>query len=624
MKTAIFIYEAALVEALPELIERVKKDGEYTVISCGADIEFLLEEKNISYTSARSFLTIDPYQRLLLSRQLSKKIMDDDSLSFFNYRGINIAALFTPTLFYYLTHFLYYFDILISASELGFNRCYFFKAEFIDLPSAGVLAALNSRAFYDAFHLIKENSDFELEAVDFKGQSLVLQKNNAISQTAKRLGFEVAIRSINAYTRLFVPKKKIRILISEYWRNIRPLVEEMPDAEFAFLDRSESIKIGLRTISAHRMQFVHAEDFSSAAEKREVEDSTAALKRMWSVAKESHKPLKEASFRNFSLTSILENALDRFVNESDRVMTSIDGTFSMLGAMRPDIVAVRASISAQTHFAILCETARLMGIPSIEFQHGIFSVGAETETRERAAQYIAEYGPHERMLWKEHDFAPRSEFIDIGSPRFDEYIPKRDAKSSVPKKTFEILHIAPPWSPGAWNDSWDICTYFETMAAAVRELPNVHVTVKLRSSKVGEKFFREAIKRAFGEVSYDIVIFESLADLLPKADLIVTCHSTALLEALMSHRPVVLDVSLPVYTPLAHNDFQAYKEAGACEIAESPQMLKEAVSKLVASQSERDILTNKATEFMRKNFLFEDGKSSKRLAEAIREIIRNH
>jgi hypothetical protein len=47
MKTAVFIYESVQVDALPDLLKELGAAEAYDIIACGADIEFLLEEKNI-------------------------------------------------------------------------------------------------------------------------------------------------------------------------------------------------------------------------------------------------------------------------------------------------------------------------------------------------------------------------------------------------------------------------------------------------------------------------------------------------------------------------------------------------------------------------------------------------
>lgn len=615
MKTAIFIYEVSQVESLPALLSRLVEGEQYDIIACGADIEFLLEEKSIPFVSARPFLTLHPYERLLLGRQLSKKIMDAGAFSFFSHNNISLTNLYTPTLFYYLVYFLYYLDIASSLAEKQYGKILFVKIPPVDSLSAGVLAALYSRAVCDAITLA---ADSRLEVEEWERPGTELKVRNT-SFKIKRFFFGLIIGLLNTVTGL-QPRKKIRILASDYWKNIETLMHELPDAELVLLDRAEAVKIGLPKIIRNRMRFVHVENFITAGMRKTAREKVAFFKKEWGEKERTYRELEETNFRGRSLAPVLRAAIERFLNDGERVVADIEGTEKMFTTLLPDVVSVRAGTSAQTHFAVLCEVARSLNVPSLEVQHGIFSVGPETETRERAAEYIAEYGPHERELWTTHQYATRSKFLDIGSPRFDEYIPKRDAHKSLEDGTFKILHIAPPWSPGAWNDSWDVYDYFKTMAEAVRDIPNVHVTIKLRGSRVGEGFFREAIRRTFGEIPCTVKMFESLADLLPKADLIVSCHSTALIEALLSHRPVILDASLPVYTPLARNDFEAYRKAHAFEVAETPQELREFVLKYSSSEEARTKLSQNAEKFMHENFLLEDGKSAHRLAIEIHKL----
>jgi hypothetical protein len=605
MKTAIFVFEAAQVALLPRLLETAGQAVE--IIACGADIEFLLEEKKIPFRSARTMLTMHPYERLAHCNVLSQQIMETKAFAFFKHRDIDIAALFTPTLFYYLTYFLYYLDLIISTLETNeYYNAVLIPSQVTLLPAAGLLAEFNLTAFADALTLV------------CRRKHITLQKYKNV----KRKLFGLSLSLLNGYMRFFVPHKKIRLLGSEMWKNINTLMDELPDSELILIDRAEALKIGWRTIIKHRMQFVHADSFAPRSVRLMAHKKTLEFKATWQTEKQNHTKFLEYAFRNYSLTKIFDSAIERFLDDSERVIRDIDATFAMYKHLQPTVVMVRAGTSAHTHFPIMCEVARQLHIPSLEIQHGIFSIGRETETSNRAAEYIAEYGPHERELWQKHGYAKRSTFIDIGSPRFDPFISNDAMRKPLNDGNFKILNIAPPWYIGAFNDSWDILEYFRTTANAVRGIPNAKVTIKLRATNQGEVFYREAIKRAFGDVPYDIVLYESLVELFPKADIVVSCHSTALLEALLSHKPLILDASLPVYTELARNDFEAYRNAGAFEVAETQDELRLIVQKLASNESARTLLSNRAATFMHEKFLFEDGKSSKRLADFIQTLAK--
>jgi hypothetical protein len=625
MKTAIIIYDVSQIEELSKLLSRLMPDETYDLVTFGADIEFLLEEKKISYVSARDMATLDPYERLVLSRKISESLMLSDAFSFFTHQGVNIARLFIPNLFHYTTSCLYYLDMTQSILERGYSRIIISSPKTPEAPPASaVLEKFKIWTIPDVLRAVCEKKNIQLDIIAPRAA------NNHINDYTrmfffflKRQLFGLGINALNIYVRLRVSRKKIRILGSELWKNISPCMEALPEAELLLLDRTQSFSIGLRAIMRNRIRFIHSDGFLSYKERYAARTRAEEFKKLWEQKKKDHVELNSLMFRNFPLVFLFEPVLQKIVSAGENVILQIEGSLAMLKQIQPDAVIVRASASSQTHFAVLCEAARLKKIPSIEIQHGIFSVGRETETSDRSAEYIAEYGPHERILWEEYKYAPRSKFIDVGSPRFDEYVPKT-AAATLDDGTFKILHIALPLVPGSWNDSWDVCTYFKTMAEAVRDIPNVHVTIKLRASRAGESFYREAIRQAFGTTPYTIAMFEPLVDLIPKADLIISCHSTALLEGLLMGKPVVFDASLPLYAPMAHNDFKLHIAAGSFVCADTAHELQNAVHKLAGDPNERKQLAERGTQFMQKNYLFSDGKSSLRLANAIRGLAKNN
>jgi len=301
------------------------------------------------------------------------------------------------------------------------------------------------------------------------------------------------------------------------------------------------------------------------------------------------------------------------------VVIHIEGTFTMMESLKPHVLIVRASISAQWHFAMLCEVARNLGIPSIEIQHGVFSVSEDSLSTDHAAEFIAEYGPIERELWHAHQYAPRSRAIDIGSPRFDAYHSKNGLKREEP---LTVLHIAPQLTPGEWIDSYEVFTFFKTMADAAREIPGIHVIIKLRAGDSDSTFFHNVIKRTFGGVSHEIASREPLLTLLDRADIVVSCHSTAVHEALAARRPVILDTTLTMHKRLVPIDFGPHIKEGAVLFADGSAELSELLKRL-SNPNEREALSKRAAQFMEKNYLFSDGKSSLRLADAIRDLVKS-
>jgi CDP-glycerol glycerophosphotransferase (TagB/SpsB family) len=175
-------------------------------------------------------------------------------------------------------------------------------------------------------------------------------------------------------------------------------------------------------------------------------------------------------------------------------------------------------------------------------------------------------------------------------------------------------------APSSWNDTYDVYEYFKTTASAVRALDNIAVVIKLRSNRVDEPFYREAVHRAYDGIPHRIVIHEPIAQLLRESDIVVSCHSTVVIEALMSHRPVVLDASLPIYNKLVSVDFEPHRVAGALLVATNQADLTSTLTRLVTEADDRSQLVFRAGKFMNEEYLLHDGKSSVRLADTVRTL----
>lgn len=616
-KTLIILYEASQVAKVEELISKV--EGPYEILACGADIELLLREKKVAYRSARSLRATPTPERLIFVKELGEKLLKGAELSFFSYRGVTLGPIFMPGLQYYLQRFLYYFDIVASALEQKYPRVILFAPPVEPGPLSVILQKNISWAVPDAVRHICNEQRISCEIVVPDRLSAGGASFEQLRFRTMRAVFGVLVTLSNLIVRILIPKKKIRILGSDLWKNIAPLVEHLPDAEFALFDRAEALNIGLRGILRNRMQFVHAADFVANSSRKEMARIKENFKTQLDDFLSQNPNFLIHTFRGHNLAPILERAISRIVGiGSIRTLGEVEGAFRVIETYQPHVVMVRAGISGQTHFAALCEVARLCGVPSLEVQHGILSIFTGDLTNDPSSEYIAEYGAFVREQLESNNFAPRSHFLDVGSPRFDVYAspPKKEIDPNV----FEVLHIGPPLWPGGWNDSYDVVDYFIATAEAVRSVPNVHVTIKLRASHVDEEFLRKTIQKTFGSIPHSVVLFESLFSLLEKADVVVSCHSTAFFEALLTHKPVVLDATLPVYTALADADLSAYEKAGALFVARNQGELRDSLQRLAQNVEERARYEQNAERFIKNNFLLSDGKSSQRLAIAIHKL----
>lgn len=622
MKTALFVYEVPQTEAVATFLESVDSDT-VDVIACGADVELAFDAKQTPYVSARTFRPTPTVERLTMAKELGQNLLQSPAMDFFSYRGIHIGNIFKPAVQFYLGDFLYALDIVSSVLAQPYEQVYVYATTHREAPAGAVFGRFTPRIFPDAVALVCRQRGIVHTEIPTGAQSGgVREQLTMYIFILKRAVFGVAMHLLNLSVRLRVRRKKIRILASELWKNIEHLMPALPEGELLLLDRTESLAIGMSAILRNRMQFVHSGDFTTGATQRMAHREAVRFKKEWDEMKDSYTILTQARFNKYDLSPVLSIVMNHVLRTSERAVKEVEGTWSMLEALNPDVVVVRAGSSGQIHFAILCEVARKLHIPSLEIQHGIFSTFSGDFTSDPSSEYIAGYGPLVREELTKKQFAPRSTFLDIGSPRFDVYRDTQQIRRFKEDSLFHIVFVCPPFIPGGWNDSYDVIDYFETVAQASQSIPNVHVTVKLRANPLNEAFFRSTAERIFSSISHTTETSRPLSEILPQSDAVISFHSTAFIEALLVEKPLIIAATLPLYVALAEADLSQYEKEQALTVARSTDELITSLKQLSESSNVYKAFSERERVFMEKHYLLSDGKSSERLATAIRALVR--
>jgi hypothetical protein len=614
MKTLLVIYQTAQVSRLEKVYsEFLTNDKEVEILALGADVEFLLKEKNIPHTSGRKFRRRTPPEHLFAAVQLGEQVLHDRRFKFFEYRGISLGELYTMAFQDYLVRFFYYLSLARSVfAAYPEVEVRLLQTSDMVSPTSGLLAVFEARVTIDAFELVAKA---EKRLLEILGEPPVWEASiTRRSEKAKRIVSETALSIFN-YIMFLLPRKRVRIFASDYWKNISPLLGELPDAELLLLDRAQIKNVRFADLLRHHMRFVKIDSYVRARERAGAKGKVTFFNMQWKTARNLYAA--SYSYDGYSLDSFLEKILDRIVSVGgEHAVLTIDGSYRMLTKLQPDIVLVRASISAQPHFAILCRVSSALAIPSVELQHGIFYLGEGSFVRNRTAEYIAEYGAQSRSELQEIGYR-QDQLFDVGSPRFDAYS-KMKAYDAKQKESVTIGCIAPEVLTGSWNDSYDVYDYFAHFAEAVSSIPNVSVIIKLRATELNYAFYQKALAQAFSKTPYSVLRYEPLQDLLERSDFIVTCYSTALLEVLLCGIPMVYEATLPMQNELGKS-LHAYEESGALIYAKTQEELEKAVKSLSEQAELRANYSRGAREFMNKNYLF-DGQTSARLAGEIRKL----
>jgi len=602
----------------------IEEQKNLTIIALGVDIELALREQNILFETGRGLRTTSHADALMKTEMIGRSILSDPSLSFLLYRGVPLAHVLMPVLQDYLLYPLYFIDILTTLIERHpeCERIIVPPSTITVLETAGIMALLETSAAMDAARLIGKKYNIEIlmvptvESRTFSPQNYLV--NARFYFTRRVFGWVLSL--LNTFVTTFRRPQHIRVLVTDYWKHLSPLMKRLPESELMLLDRSEVLNAGFPAIWRNRVQFIHIEDFLSRQIKKEASVQAVRLLAEWQDVAHSNIAIQQAVFRGHALDSLLRTAIHHmFMVGGRRSMRVIEGSYALYERMRPDVVLVRASLSLQIHFPILCYVAKVFGIPSIEIQHGLLYLGPGTFINNPAPEYIATYGPLTSAGFKRFGYT-NEQLLNTGSPRFDQYeiLRKSVRDSSSSTKLFTIACIVPAVLPQSWSDTYEVEDYFRHIAAAVVDIPNIQIIFKLRPGAEYEAFYQRIITEQMRDVNFKIAQYESLIDVFAEADVVATIYSTTTLEGLISGRPVVYNGTLEMHAWLGR-EFEEYEQAGALMMATTPQRLKE-IFEILAHDPQRGAeLVANADAFMKKNYSF-DGGAAQRLADDIRRL----
>lgn len=615
---AIFLlYEPGQVEALERLWrERPEERIGSLVVAFALDIEAKLTERGIAFSSGHRYK--QPFPDLLATEdEMMAAFFADPRWAAFEYRGIALRTTFLFMFRLYFQRVFYYGNLLISIVETHprVKRLVLFApCGGIVSAVAGGLAKRESEAVVDCARTIAAARGIAVEVIPLQfSRTSVRNATQIFSFTVRRALFSFLLALWNAAIIFLRRPQHPRLLISDYWKHVGSSIELLPAGECIFIDRTEIRNINWRTLLRYRMRFVHSADFLSRRMRRRARKSAREFAQKWSDMRSSISPVFIC--RGYSLDPLLLRALDDIVRGFEKTMCEIEGTYALYEHLQFDAVVLRASVSGQTHFSVLPLVAKECSIPSLELQHGLEYLGPGSLSREHVAEYLAVYGPLIKKELLSIGYAPER-VREVGSPRFDTH---RASVTTGASRKFRVLCIAPDIRPFEIYDSYSAEDYFTAIARAVEAIPNVHAIIKLRSGPAGEESLRAAITRAFLGVSHTTAQYESLPDLFARADVVVSCYSSAILEALQCGVPVIIPALNAIDVQVTNFHFAPYRDAGALYISYTQTELTQNLVELASHPALRSSVRAKAQAFLTYNFCF-DGNSSRRFAALITEL----
>ncbi len=588
----------------------------FLLISLDAETEQVLSKRGIEFVSGRNYRTPDT-SFCVLSEEWPAALFESKEWDFFTYRGVSLGQLYFLPLQSYLSHLLYYVDIAANlvARHPSAGRFVVFPPAKAAPPRGSTLIAQKMSVVVDAVSHVAAHSGKE---VLVPAMPTPMSQKLALPFFFKRALFGFAIGVMNIVISAASRPRSVRILASDYWKNLSPYVKNIDSAEIILIDRTEALNAGLKNIWKYRMRFLHISAFCAAATARKAAQERIA--REWRSVTEKGDAGR-FMFRGVSLQPLVFRALDGIVEEvTAKILKDIDDTHAMLEKLKPGIVALRSTVSAQTHFVILAHVARAQGIPSVEMQHGLEYYGPGSVSKRHRAEFTAVYGPLTKKQMQEAGDTQTTPVV-IGSPRFDAYAAAREAPVGRARESgVSILCIAPAIDPGGDSpDSYDALDYYSAIASAVKKIPDVSVVIKFRPGPDRDPFVRAILASLFEGVPYAIAQREPLSELYPRSDIVVSCYSTAAIEALQCGKPLIYLGLSPVQALMGKHHFSYYVQQGAMHIADTKEALAEIVRTLSGSPDARKDLSRRALQFLKQEYLF-DGNAGKRAARWLESL----
>lgn len=604
---AILIYD---LQQLPMLEAMLPVSADTAVLSLDAELDMLLVQKGIEYLSARDYRSHNN-ETFLMAERIAERI-ERGEWDWFSYKGIKFSQVFFSTLQSYFTEALYWIDLLAN-----FLSVYPDIKKLVVLPPAQTLprsgAFLARRQILVVAHcaaLVGRQRSVAVEVPE--GEVAPPPAQEAL--TLMRALWNVALAFLNACVGVVRPHGKVRIVASDYWRNIAPVLLHLPEAEVVMYDRKEALNAGIKNIWRYRMKFMHAADFARRAQYQA--DALDALVKKWDEIQCEFSD--DLVLKGISVEPLVGELLDELVRIAAPTQAQeIDRIYAMLKHLKPTAVLLRATVSQQWHFLLLALVAKELNIPSVELVHGMEYVGQGSLDKRHLAAYVGVYGAQAHRQLVAAGF-PSERAPVIGSPRFDAYKRSAVARTDSSSVPVHIFCTAPDLFMGITFDTYDIEDYFKSVADAVRGL-DVHVTIKLRPGPRREAFYRRTIAEAFKDIPHTVAQYERLQTLFAQADMAVSCQSTVTLEALQCGVPLTLYAATPVERMMLEHNFADMAQAGGVKLCLNAVALRAAVESLAGDPAARKTQAAAAKAYMAREFSF-DGKAAERTAELIRSL----
>jgi len=550
MKEIIIVYERGQIDAIEQYVK--ERASNVLVIALNYWVEQDMRARGITVSPLTDYCKpwVHAPDIVWKAETIARQWYRLPELSFFQYKNLSLGEMLEGIIGDYLKEvqsYLYFFERVFDKHS---------EVQRLTIPYSTVSMAATTGPF----------SPFQMQVVVATGKAYAQHRNVAFRTFGPAPATSVTLfpqqpffrtiflRVYNFIIGTLAPRRPLRLLVSNNWRYIKPIVEAMNDTELIIVDRREFKNIPWRQLWKHRIRFIHPLDVVTSRMRAIARVQQQKWGKAWHAAKEAVGSLPDFIRGDFNWWPVVEPAFSAFVGTyAERIIADTESIQAMLEKERINRVLVRTSVSGQHHFYILGELPRTLGIPSFEIQHGI-GVGIldpHSVFGQLHADYLAAYGPFVRQAFVRNGYAAER-IRPTGSPRFDRYVIERNALTPSERNQKliamgldsrrPVIFVAMPVEVEFTLGSTDLLSYefrdfIQSLKKVKEAFPEIQYILKFRSAASCEKY-----KSCISEILSDDIIFrhDDAFPLVLLSDFVYACFSTMVSECIMARKPVIL------------------------------------------------------------------------------------
>jgi len=319
---------------------------------------------------------------------------------------------------------------------------------------------------------------------------------------------------------------------------------------------------------------------------------------------------------------LVESAVRRTIlNLIGNACEAVTNIEAALDTLRPKLLVVGNDLTMEGRAGTRVAAAR--GIPTGVFMHG--SISADVLQSHHIADHLVVFGEVHRQELVQHHGLQEDQVSVCGAPNLDQ---RPQQTGLVHPMLSKRLGIRPdePWilvatsGPGhriSHRHHQFVIQHLMRLSAA---LPDVPVVIKLhRKDRLA--FYQEGLKNCgltkLFVIAHDVYGFpQDIYDWLQGCRLVLTGASTVAMESMLMDVPVV---TMDFCDEIHHVDFI---DVGATTHVTTPESMEHAVRAILAGKGPRPDVLASAKAFLERSFHSLDGKSSRRGALALVDLMR--